>query len=437
MKHTRMGGRFMKFNFGQKEKQEQGALVVPNHIGIFLDPSSDYAKQVQMISFSKTDLVLLYNLQPYLEAHIETIITRFYDNISKEASLVGIINSHSHVERLKKTLSTHIVEMFAGRIDHDFIAKRLKIAVIHQRIGLQPKWYLCAFQDLLLSILAIIPTSFDMLPTIAAVTKILNLEQQIVMEAYEAEYDRQRNKQKAEKDRILGALQVKAQDLAAITEQTSASLQELTAQSLEMLDFSKEISSSTSDIAQQSNEGKVRLDQQLQLLSEMRKFVEAFTDEMNALTDTAEQIGHIVNIVKSVSDQTNLLALNAAIEAARAGQHGAGFAVVAREVRKLAEQTKQSVLSVTDLIQHTHQQINLMTEELPAFIAHTRNIYEQADHTNHTFNQVVIEAEKIKDQNVRILTELEAFSMTLSEVSNAVNQVASSSEDLSELSGSI
>src|SRR5690606_12639070 len=117
---------------------------------------SDIEKQIQMISLTEQDLIVINSLQPLILANIEYIVGRFYKNLETESSLLHIINEHSSIARLKRTLEIHITEMFNGMINSDYIDKRSKIAHIHVRIGLETKWYMCAFQDLLLAIIGII-----------------------------------------------------------------------------------------------------------------------------------------------------------------------------------------------------------------------------------------------------------------------------------------
>ena len=118
--------------------------------------NSEVAKQIQMIRLTKEDLIIIKNLQPFVLANIEEIVDQFYKNLEYENSLLKIINDNSSIERLKNTLREHITEMFDGNIDESYFAKRIKIAHIHVRIGLQTKWYMCAFQDILLSLINLI-----------------------------------------------------------------------------------------------------------------------------------------------------------------------------------------------------------------------------------------------------------------------------------------
>lgn len=148
-----------------------------------------------MVDLTDEDLWVLSRLKPLVTEHIETIVTRFYQNLEHENSLMEIIHDHSSVDRLKKTLTIHIQEMFSGVIDEAFLEKRIRIAHVHLRIGLLPKWYLGAFQDLLLSMLTIFENALsdeEYRRSVKAVTKILNIEQQIVLEAFEDEHARLR-----------------------------------------------------------------------------------------------------------------------------------------------------------------------------------------------------------------------------------------------------
>ena len=104
--------------------------------------------KMKMIDLSKSDLDVIKSIQPLIEKNIDLLVTTFYDTILDLDHLKEMVQKHSTVERLKKTLRRHMIELFDGNIDKNFINKRLKVANIHFKIGLEPSWYMGAFQNI-------------------------------------------------------------------------------------------------------------------------------------------------------------------------------------------------------------------------------------------------------------------------------------------------
>ncbi|MEK3800508.1 globin-coupled sensor protein [Peribacillus sp. FSL H8-0477] len=408
---------------------------------IDVDGHQDVSQQIHMIHLTTKDLCMIRSLQPVIEDHLQDMVTNFYKNLSNRAALMDIINQQSSVDRLKKTLIKHIYEMFSGKINHDYIKQRTIIAHVHVRIGLEPTWYMCAFQDLLLSVNTIITPNMQTIKeyseVMAAITKIFNLEQQIVLEAYEQENKRIRQGIEDKQLNLKVNVNSSAQELAAISEETSSSSIEINHKLTDI----RSLTSTGLDIAieteRKSKEGAARLKQVEQIMNQSQLHMQKISADMSNLTETSKQINSIVTVVTSIAEQTNLLALNAAIEAARAGENGRGFAVVADEVRKLAESTKKSVSEVSTLIKAIQTYTETIHESILSVNGDIKHGTEESIETNLFFAQILDSMFQMKDQNVRIADEMVDLTSIFEGINQAFEQVATSSDQLTQLTSSL
>ncbi|MGE7945347.1 methyl-accepting chemotaxis protein [Lysinibacillus sp. NPDC093688] len=219
---------------------------------------------------------------------------------------------------------------------------------------------------------------------------------------------------------------ISIQDVAssADTQTTSAtknaeSLQELSKAILHIA----EISSTVTDLSQhatlQADEGGTAVRNTKDQMHSIHVSVTDSNTKIQSLHERSKQITSILDVITSIADQTNLLALNAAIEAARAGEHGKGFAVVADEVRKLAEQSQESAKQIFELIHG----IQLETEQSVSIMAKV---------TEDVQNGLQVSDEAITKFQV-IMTSMDAITPKMEEVSSASEQMSASVQEVTAI----
>ncbi|MBB5173267.1 globin-coupled sensor protein [Texcoconibacillus texcoconensis] len=424
--------------FKAKKSMNQQPKRLNTDLEVTLDiPDQMTKKQVQLVKLTKTDLSIAKSLQPLIDQHLDTIVNGFYEQILSIPKLNDMIHQYSTTERLKLTLSTHIQQMFSGCIDNDFFSVRKQVAQVHYQIGLRPKWYMGAFQNLLTSLMSVLrteiedPDEYDR--AFQAISKLLNFEQQLVLEEYENEEKLQRERVYEQvKNDLKEKITVLSEELATLSQQTSLSVEHL----IETTDHVNQTiqhgamqSKKTSTHARDGKSRMGELSNNMDDLSEKSQNMQGF---VNQLATSSNEIKRVIGLVKSIAEQTNLLALNSAIEAARAGEYGKGFAVVADEVRKLSDETKDSVEVIEQLVQSSiedNEKVTMATQEVDELIVRGT---EEAKQTEESFQNIA----SATDENIELITSVDDqfkhIVETVKEIRKASEEVASSAKQLND-----
>jgi methyl-accepting chemotaxis protein len=229
-----------------------------------------------------------------------------------------------------------------------------------------------------------------------------------------------------------------ATESAAIAEQTNGAVSsqqssiELIAVAMEQMSNTvKEVALHATDTATASQETESEADKSQKIVSTTIETIEQLaariqeaTDAINSLAAKSQQIGSVSEVISNIAEQTNLLALNAAIEAARAGEQGRGFAVVADEVRALAKKTQES----THSIQETIEQLRTGTEEAAASMLtssdQAQKAVEQANLAGDALGVIIDAVDRINGMNTQIATASEEQATVTGDINSNVHNIS-------------
>jgi methyl-accepting chemotaxis protein len=334
------------------------------------------ASRLKFIGLDQEQRATLRGLRPLLRELLPGLLDRFYDHIGRFSDVARLFPDAKIKEHAKSMQIKHWEVILAGDFDETYVKSVTRIGEAHNRLGLEPRWYIGGYSFILRGMVHAIetqassrwrrgPSSEEKSRMVGAVVAAAMLDMDIAISVY---LDAGKREKSETLDRVAtsfrdtvgkivdtvsataghletaagsltktaDAAQRRSSAVAAASEEASTNVQTVAA-------AAEEMAASVTEIARQVQESS-------RISGEAVSQAQKTDERMTKLSEAANRIGDVTKLITSIAEQTNLLALNATIEAARAGVAGKGFAVVAQEVKQLAAQTAKATNEISGQI---------------------------------------------------------------------------------------
>ncbi len=425
----------------------------------------------QRLAFNKIDAASINALRfskPFLLSVMPAILDGFYDHVGQYPETSRLFKNREHMMHAKEMQLKHWAIILEGRFDDAYEASVRKIGETHNKLGLEPRWYIGGYNALVTDLIKAIATQMqvkrfsrkaasDKLLLQQAVVKAALLDMDIAISVYIEAGRRDRrlmlDKLACDFEAAVGGvvsvvasaateLQASSQSLRGATDLTSAESSAAESASTDSTANVNAVAAAAEQLSSSIAEISRRVNESASIANKAVDGADHAAKKIDQLSTAGQTIGTIVDLITNIASQTNLLALNATIEAARAGAAGRGFAVVASEVKSLAEQTAKATAEIAsqvgDIQSSTNESVKAISEisdvirsmtEVSAAIASA--VEEQSAATNEISRNAQLAAtgtQKVSASVEQVNRAANEAGATASDVLTAASELAQQSE---------
>jgi len=208
------------------------------------------------------------------------------------------------------------------------------------------------------------------------------------------------------------------------TEQVAAAINQMTATVQEVAHHAADAADASRSADQEAHKGKDVVSANLASIRKLADEVNNTASMLNQLSSDSENIGAVLNVIRDIAEQTNLLALNAAIEAARAGEQGRGFAVVADEVRTLAQRSRQSTQEIEEIVERLQSSASQAVEAMQVGQTQAEESVQNAEQVGHSLDEIIHAVDAITEKNIQIASASEEQSSVAEEINRSITNIS-------------
>ena len=220
-------------------------------------------------------------------------------------------------------------------------------------------------------------------------------------------------------------------EFGASTTEIAAAVKEITATSQELSKTMNSVTESASETATLADAGREGLEGMESAMSTLSEANSSISSKLAVISERAKNINRVVTTISKVADQTNLLSLNAAIEAEKAGEYGLGFSVVAREVRRLADQTAVATLDIDQMVKEMQSSVSAGVMEMDKFTEHMRQGSETVHNISTQLGSIIEHVQELTEQFETVRQGMNTQASGAQQINNAMAQLTDAAQSTS------